>query len=162
MPQKHFTANRVRSLAFVPGHGNQTLYQDDETPGLGVRVTAAGVRSYIFETTLHGKTVRETIGDIKTWTLVKARAEATKFKTLTDQGIHPRKVRDEQLAIAEADRVRQATESVLVGEVWTAYLEHHAIYAIIVITLNPVERRRSAVRASRARGSSTRSCATAW
>jgi len=126
MPQEHFTAKRVPSLAFVPGRGKQTLYQDKATPGLGLRVTAAGARSYIFETSLHGKTVRETIGDIKTWTLKEARAEATKFKTLTDKGIHPRTVREEQQAVAEADRVRQATESVLVGEAWAAYLEHHA------------------------------------
>jgi integrase len=126
MPQEQLTAKRVESLEFVSGRGNQTLYQDKTTPGLGLRVTAAGARSYIFETTLHGKTVRETIGDIKTWTLKAARAEATRLKTLTDKGIHPRTVREEQQAAAEADRVRQATESVLVGEVWTAYLEHLA------------------------------------
>jgi integrase len=126
MPQKHFTNTRVRSLPYVPNSSKQTLYQDDETPGLGLRVTAAGARSYIFDTTLHGETVRETIGDIKTWTLKKARAEATERKTLTDKGIHPRIVRKQKQAVAEADRVLQATESVLVGEVWTAYLKHHA------------------------------------
>jgi integrase len=125
MPQEQLTAKRVESLEFVPGRGNQTLYQDKATPGLGLRVTAAGARSYIFETTLHGKTVRETIGDIKTWTLKEARAEATKLKTLTDKGIHPRTVREEQQAEAEADRVRQAIESVLVRDVWAAYLEQY-------------------------------------
>jgi integrase len=125
MPKQHFTTHRVVSFRFVPGHGNQTLYQDDATPGLGLRVTAAGARSYIFEATLHGRTLRETIGDIRTWTLGKARAEATRLKAMTDRGIDPRKVRREEEAHAEADRLRQEAESVLVSEAWTAYLDHY-------------------------------------
>jgi integrase len=125
MTQVNLTTKGVASLKFKPGHGNQTLYQAKKTPGLGVRVTEAGVRSYIFESTLHGRTVRQTIGDIRTWTLAAAKAEATRLKTLTDRGIHPRKERDEQQAVAEADRVLQAVESVLVGTVWTEYLEHY-------------------------------------
>jgi integrase len=126
MARYRFTLRRVESFKYLPGHGNQTIYRDSATPGLGVRVTAAGVRSYIFEATLHGRTLRETIGDIRTWTLGKARAEATRLKTLTDQDIDPRKVREGQLALAHAARLREATESVLVSEVWAAYLKCYA------------------------------------
>ena len=61
-----FTAGRVAGFEFQPsekGKSNQTVHWDSKTPGLGVRVTPAGAKSYIFETRLHGKTLRQTIGD---------------------------------------------------------------------------------------------------
>jgi integrase len=62
------------------------------------RPTAAGAKSYIFETRLHGKTIRLTIGDVRTWTIGKAQGEATRLKALTDQGIDPRQQVIEQRA----------------------------------------------------------------
>jgi integrase len=120
----HFTTKRVSNFQLEPGK-KQTLFSDGHTPGLGLRVTA-GSRSYIFETTLHGRSLRKTIGDIRTWTLGRARDEATRLKSLTDQGIDPRKLEKEQKAAAEADRLRKESESVLVSEPWGVYMEHYA------------------------------------
>ncbi|MCX7147281.1 MAG: Arm DNA-binding domain-containing protein, partial [Sulfuritalea sp.] len=88
--RENFTAERIAKFQFVPskqGKLNQTFYWDGKTPGLGLRVTATGSKSYIFEAWLHGKSCRITIGDTRTWTVGQAQAEATRLKTLTDQGI---------------------------------------------------------------------------
>ena len=113
--RENFTAGRVAAFDCETGK-QQSIFWDGKTPGLGLRVTAAGAKSYIFESRLHGKTVRLTIGDSRTWSVTKAQAEATSLKTLTDQGIDPRQLKAEQRAKAEA---------VTVGEAWAAYLAHH-------------------------------------
>lgn len=108
MSKENFTAGRVNGYKCKAGK-QQSIYWDDKTPGLGLRVTAAGARSYIFETSLHNKTIRLTIGDVRTWTVGKAQEEATRLKVLTDQGLDPRKlIRERQEAIA-AKKEAQAT-----------------------------------------------------
>lgn len=127
----NFTADRVATFRCEPGK-QQAILWDAKTPGLGLRVTAAGARSYIFETRLEGKTLRITIGDVRTWTIVKAQAEATRYKAQTDQGIDPRQVRTEQLASrAEAKAMAAADElrnSVKLEEVWTIYVAERSPY----------------------------------
>jgi hypothetical protein len=45
--------------------------------------------------------LRVTIGDVRTWAVGKAQAEATRLKALTDQGIDPRQVKADIAAAAE-------------------------------------------------------------
>jgi integrase len=87
-------------------------------------VTAKGAKSYIFESSLHGKTLRLTIGDVRTWTIGKAQAEATRLKTLTDQGIDPRQLAAEQRAKVEAADAEAKKRATLVSDAWAAYLAH--------------------------------------
>jgi integrase len=121
---QHFTADRITKLRCAPGKA-QTFFRDGKTPGLGLRVTAAGVKTFIFETRMRNKTMRLTIGDVRTWALGGAQDEATRLKTLTDQGIDPRQVQAEQDAAADALRMKKQSEAVLVAQVWGAYLLHH-------------------------------------
>jgi integrase len=74
---------------------------------------------------MRNKTMRLTIGDVRTWALGAAQDEATRLKTLTDQGIDPRQLRAEQDAAADALRLKKQNEAILVTEVWSAYLVHH-------------------------------------
>jgi len=120
--QENFTAERVSRLRCKKDK-QQSIFWDGKTPGLGLRLTAAGAKSYIFETRLHGKTIRSTIGDVRTWTIGKAQTEATRLKTLTDQGIDPRQQRREQAAAAETARKAEQQKDLTVGEAWTAYIE---------------------------------------
>ena len=120
--RENFTAGRVASFMCEPDK-QQSIYWDGKTPGLGLRVTAPGAKSYIFETRLHGKTVRLTIGDVRTWKIGQAQAEATRLKTLTDQGTDPRVERAEQAAALEAKRSELRRQEVTVGEAWAAYIE---------------------------------------
>lgn len=123
MPRKeNFTVDRVAGFKCQTGK-QQSIYWDGKTPGLGLRVTSNGAKSYIFETRLHGKTLRITIGDVRTWTVAKAQKEATDLKAMTDKGIDPRQQIAEQRAKAEASRQEQQRQDVTLGEAWKAYIE---------------------------------------
>ena len=122
--RENFTAERVARFECQPGK-QQSIHWDGKTPGLGLRVTKAGAKSFIFEAWMHGKSLRVTIGDTRTWSIGKAQAEATRLKTLTDQGIDPRQRAAEQRAMVEAAQADAKSKTVLVAEAWTAYLAHH-------------------------------------
>lgn len=122
MKKVNFTAERVAGFRCEPGK-QQSIYWDGKTPGLGLRVTAAGAKSYIFETRLHGKTLRVTIGDVRTWSIGKAQKEATELKSLTDKGIDPRQQKAEQLAAAEAARLEATRQAATFRDAWFAYIE---------------------------------------
>jgi integrase len=117
----NFTADRVAGFQCEAGK-HQSILWDAKTPGLGLRATAAGAKSYIFESRLDGKTLRVTIGDIRTWTVTKAQAEATKHKALVDQGIDPREQRAAQAAKAAAARAEATRKDLKVADVWPLYL----------------------------------------
>lgn len=125
MNKANFTAARVAEFKCATGK-QQTIFWDAKTPGLGLRVTASGTKSYIFESRLNGKTIRITIGDIRTWAIGKAQAEATRLKALIDQGTDPRQVKAEQHAAREAARSAAEAEalrqSVTLGDVWSEYV----------------------------------------
>ena len=123
MKKTNFTADRVASFACEPGK-QQSIFWDAKTPGLGVRVTAAGARAYVFESRLFGKTVRVTIGDARAWGLSKARTEAARLKTLIDDGKDPREVRAEQQIAHEVRRVAARRQAATVGDAWAEYLEY--------------------------------------
>ncbi len=120
--QDNFTVSRL--AGFKCGKGKQqAIHWDGKTPGLGLRVTAAGAKSYVFETRLHGKTLRLTIGDLRTWTIGKAQAEATHLKTLSDQGIDPRQQKLQRRAEHEAQRKEIIRLDLTVADAWCAYIE---------------------------------------
>jgi len=122
MKWDNFTSGRIDSYSCAEGK-QQSIYWDGKTPGLGLRVTSKGAKSYIFESRLHGKTLRITIGDTRTWTVGKAQGEATRLKSLTDQGVDPRVQADEQRSKAEEAKATVVRQKVTVGEVWTEYLK---------------------------------------
>jgi integrase len=144
MKWENFTEPRVAKLPCEQGK-SQTIHWDGKQPGLGLRVTAAGARSYIFEATLKaikpegatktpkGKTIRITIGDIQTYTVPAAQRIAAGYKAQTDKGIDPRQVEADQLAAAQAERdaraaaaaaamAEQARQNLTLAEVWPTYI----------------------------------------
>lgn len=126
MKWENFTAERISEFKCKLGV-KQSIYWDGKTPGLGLRVTSTGSRSYIFETKLHGKTLRLTIGNPKAWPLGKAQKEASRLKVMTDQGIDPRQVKEDQAAalkaVTAAKKIQEAREIVTVGKAWGEYIE---------------------------------------
>lgn len=132
MKRENFTAPRVAAFESQPDK-KQSIYWDGKTPGLGLRVTAAGAKAYIFETRLNGQTIRMTIGDPRNWPVGDAQAEASRLKVMTDQGIDPRQVKADKAAAKEsaiqakeaeaaALTAQQARESVTVADAWQAYV----------------------------------------
>ncbi|WP_320339055.1 Arm DNA-binding domain-containing protein [Burkholderia cenocepacia] len=140
MIKKNFTTERVAGYECVPGR-QQTIYWDKKQQGLGLRVTASGVKSYVFEGRLFGKTVRITIGSPNAWLLERhattdaatgktierlgARQEAARLKALMDRGIDPREERAEQRAQHEARKLESLRQNATVSEAWSAYLNAH-------------------------------------
>ena len=129
MKWPNFTAGRIDEFKCPIGK-QQAIFRDGKTPGLGLRITASGSRSFIFEASLDGKTLRITIGDPRTWTIVRAQEEATRYKALTDQGIDPRQIKaDKDEATARAKVTAQALalrDSVTLAKAWTDYVEERA------------------------------------
>ncbi|CAH1903698.1 Prophage integrase IntF [Candidatus Nitrotoga sp. HW29] len=125
MKRENFTAARVTGFQCAPNK-KQSIFWDGKTPGLGLRVTAAGSKAFIFETRLNGQTIRMTIGDPRNWTIGDAQAEASRLKVMTDQGIDPRQVIADAIAAKETKAaalvMQDARESVTVAEAWQAYV----------------------------------------
>jgi integrase len=124
-----FSSERIGEAKCAPER-QQSIFWDTRTPGLGLRVTAGGARSFIFESRLHGKTLRLTIGDVRTHTIGSAQKEATKYKVQIDQGIDPREVAAEKLATKEANKIQAASaklrDSVTLQDVWGEYVKERA------------------------------------
>ena len=127
-----FTAGRVEEFACEIGKSQAFLW-DTASPGLGLRMTANGAKSYIFQGKLDGATMRLTIGDPRTWDIAKAQAEARRLKVLIDNGYDPRKVKEDaraaekvvrgaQEAAVVAEQEKKMRESVTLGDVWPEYI----------------------------------------
>ena len=109
-----FTAPKIASLKCEAGR-SQSIYLDVKTPSLGLRITPAGAKSFVFETHFNGKTLRLTIGNVNIWAIDKAQAEARRLKVLTDQGIDPREER-ERLRAQTLARQLKGTHGLIVWE----------------------------------------------
>jgi len=133
MKWENFTVGRVAGFKCEPGK-KQSIFWDGKTPGLGLRVTTAGSKSYIFETTIKGKTLRITIGDVSTYTIDAAQKIAKAYRAQTDKGIDPRQVeadrltdeqaaRDAKQAEVEAKQIQDRHETLTLGMAWPLYVE---------------------------------------
>jgi len=127
MAKVNFTAGRVNGHA-CPAGKNQAFIWDSGASGLGLRATAAGVLSYIFQGKINGGTVRVTIGSPKDWSIDDARDEARRLQRLVDSGKDPREEAAAQRAAHAARRAEALRQDATVGEAWTAYLEARKPY----------------------------------
>lgn len=122
MAKVKFTAKRV-STHDCPSGKAQAFIWDSTAPGLGLRVTFAGARAYIFQSKIHGQTLRLTIGDPRSWGIDQAQEEARRLQRLIDEGHDPREVKAKVRAAHEARAALEAAEAVTVSAAWGAYLQ---------------------------------------
>ena len=101
---KKLTPARVDSFTCPEGK-KQDFLRDTEQPGLGLRVTATGAKSYIFQGKLAGDVVRMTIGDVKTLALSQARDKAAELRVMIRAGRDPRIVKADRVAADIAKRL---------------------------------------------------------
>lgn len=113
-----FTANKIKDLQYEDGKF-QTIYWDSKSPGLGLRITPSGNRAYVFQTWFNGTSLRLTIGNIDSWTLGAAQAEARRLKVLTDQGVDPRVEKANAAALNRASRLKGISGLI----VWDEYIK---------------------------------------
>jgi integrase len=144
MARVKFSGARISAFACDPGKG-QTFYWDTEQPGLGLRVTAKGAKSFIFQAKKGRDTIRVTIGDVRNWPLDAlrdrageptgpgAREEANRLQHIIMAGRDPRVVKADNLAAEDARReaaeaaraaesARQQRESVTLCDAWAEYV----------------------------------------
>jgi integrase len=116
------TAGAIERLT-CPADKQQAFMRDSKAPGLRVRVTAAGAKSFVFEAKLNRQTIRRTIGDVRAWSIEAARTEANQLRVMLDSKIDPRELERQQDTAKAAQTAAAAAHAVTVAEVWTAYLE---------------------------------------
>ena len=123
------TAGAIERLVCPEGK-TQVFLRDAKAPGLKVRATAAGAKSYVFEAKLNRQNIRRTIGDVRAWSIEQARQEANRLRVTLDVGDDPRELEREKRAAAEARQAEEVARveadriaSVTVGEVWALYVE---------------------------------------
>lgn len=119
-----FTAKEVQTRPCTPGK-KSSLYYDAVAPGLGLRVSKGGTRSYFFEARPDRRKspVRTTIGDISHWPLEKARKRAHELRRLTDLGQDPRELEKARQKQADDDAAAARRACVTVGQAWEDYYE---------------------------------------
>ncbi len=118
----NLTAGTIERLT-CPDGKQQAFMRDSEAPGLRVRVTAAGAKSFVYESKLNRQTIRRTIGDVKLWSIEQARTEARRLAVTLDSGQDPRELERQQQAEKDAAKAAATAKALTVGEVWPLYLE---------------------------------------
>lgn len=118
----NLTAGVIERLT-CPAGKQQAFLRDSEAPGLRVRVTTAGAKSFVYEAKLNRQTVRRTIGDVKLWSIEQARTEARRLAVVLDNGQDPRELERQQQADKAAEKAAAAAKAVTVGEAWAVYLD---------------------------------------
>ena len=145
----NLTAGAIERLT-CPAGKQQAFMRDSEAPGLRVRVTAAGAKSFVYEAKLNRQTIRRTIGDVKLWSIEQARTEARRLAVVLDNGQDPREIERQQQADKATAKAAAAVQAATVGGVWAVYLEarrphwgarHHADHAKLVQAGGEVSKR---------------------
>lgn len=133
LSQSHeLTAGLIERLSCPPEKA-QAFLRDVKAPGLRVRVTPTGAKSFVYEAKLHRQTIRRTLGDVRNWSLEQARAEARRLAVVMDGGEDPRELERQhreataaaaaetaarELALKQAEKIAALT----VGDAWSDYL----------------------------------------
>ncbi|UBB18599.1 tyrosine-type recombinase/integrase [Comamonas odontotermitis] len=117
------TAGAIERLTCRTDIKAQAFLRDTKAPGLRVRVTNTGAKSFVYEAKLNRQTIRRTIGDVRSWTIEQARAAARRLAVVLDNGQDPGEL-DRQAQVArEAQSVQEKAKALTVGELWPEYLE---------------------------------------
>ncbi|MFM0662982.1 tyrosine-type recombinase/integrase [Paraburkholderia sediminicola] len=124
MAKVNFTAARVNGHS-CPAGKSQAFLWDSGASGLGLRATAAGGLSYIWQGKLSGSTVRVTIGAPRDWGIDDARDEARRLQRLVDGGKDPREEAAAQRAASEARKAEARRKDARFSEAWAVYLDAH-------------------------------------
>ncbi len=117
------TAGAIERLTCPTDRKTQGFLRDTKVPGLRVRVTNTGAKSFVYEAKLNRQTIRRTIGDVRTWSIEQARTEARRLSVLLDNGQDPRELERQQQAEREAKRQQTQAQAVRVSDAWAVYLE---------------------------------------
>ncbi len=121
------TAGAIERLTCRTDTKAQAFLRDTKAPGLRVRVTNTGAKSFVFEAKLDRQTIRRTIGDVRDWSLDAARTEARRLAVMIDGGTDPRELERQKDADKAAqtaiDKAEANANHLTAFEAWQAYIE---------------------------------------
>jgi integrase len=109
----NFTKKTLDSLP-LPATGQRATYRDTKTPGLQVRVTASGVKTFTVFRRVHGRPERVTLGRYPDMTIEQARKKAAEVNAQIAKGESP------------AEKRRADKAEMTFAEFWREYLDRHA------------------------------------
>ncbi len=109
-----FTKRAVEALP-VPTKGRATYY-DERTPGLCVRVTTGGAKTFSVFRRVNGRPTRVTIGKFPETTVEQARDHAARYAAAAVDGLNPNDAKREQ---------REAPTLQDLFDVWLAHAKRH-------------------------------------
>jgi integrase len=127
------TAGLIDRLSCPPGKA-QVFLRDIKAPGLRVRATPPstknpqGVKAFVFEAKLKRKTIRQTLGDVRAWSIEEARKEANLLRVTLDGGADPRELERQKGAEQAAAVAAEEARSVTFSDAWTAYVADRKPY----------------------------------
>ena len=130
LTQAHeLTTERIERLK-CPADKQQVFLRDTKKPALRVRCTAAGAKSFVFETKLHRQTIRLTLGAVSKRSIDDARKEVdTLLSDYVNKGVNPIEHNREVIAakkakkaIDAANKAIDAIKAATVGEIWLEYI----------------------------------------
>lgn len=121
--KQSFTQLLIASLQ-CPYGKSQAFYWDKDTPNLGLRITASGTKSFIFEASLNNNTIRMTLGNINHCTIKDVRERAQRLKLLVNQGIDPRKLVNKKIAkFVSTNQFEANHQSITFKQAWLDYID---------------------------------------
>ena len=118
-----------------PPDAPKAFLRDKDVTGLKVRVTANGVKSFVYEAKLNGKAISCTLGSFPLMSIDDAKDKARDLaKTVKTDKQDPRELERQQKEAAAITKAQQDAEAaaavkaasvaaLIVGEVWHAYVQ---------------------------------------
>lgn len=125
--KQSFTTLLISNL-LCPYGKSQALFWDKDTANLGLRITANGSKSFIFEGSLNNQTIRITIGNVSNCSIEAARARAIKLRSLLNQGIDPRKLTNKKVASFISSKALAISRKAKYATFQSAWLEYMAAH----------------------------------
>lgn len=104
----------------------QDFIWDTQTPGLALRVSPGGRKTFVYQSRLAGKSIRITIGTVGAWSTGDARKRAAVIQTEIDLGRDPRIVKQERRAADLAQQEQNKREKIPALDVWNEYMHTRA------------------------------------
>jgi hypothetical protein len=123
LTQAHDLTAGLLERLICPGDKAQAFLRDAQSPGLRVRVTTAGAKSFVFEAKLNRQTIRRTIGDIRAWSIEDARKESNRLRVELDRGDDPRELDKVKEAAKAEQHAAKAAKALAVCDLWPEYLQ---------------------------------------
>lgn len=113
----------IERLTCPPGTLKAFL-RDADVTGLKVRVTANGVKSFVYEAKLKGRAISRTLGAVGIMTIEQAKDQALALaKTVKTDKQDPRELERQQQAADIASKAAATAQAVTVGDIWPRYLQ---------------------------------------